>query len=118
MTHSGAGIVSVRQRRKDALPIDDAAWTVLPPPKKLRALLVTGGNPAVEAALGACPLARLDRAAPADFARLAAEDAPLDYDVSVLDRHAPAMLPRGRYVVLGAPPPDIGVKMLGAMKGR
>lgn len=118
LVHSGAGVVSVRQLRKDALASDDAAWTVLPPPKKLRALLVTGGNPALESALEACPLAKLDRVTPAQFDQLAADDAGVEYDVVVLDRHAPAKLPRGRYLVFGAPPPDIDVKVLGAMKGQ
>jgi len=118
MSHAGAGVVSVRQNRKDALPADDEARTVLPPPKKLRALLVTAGNAALESALAACPLARLDRMTPAEFDAASGEGGGAGYDVTVLDRHAPAKLPRGQYVVFGPPPPDVGVKTLGTLKGQ
>ena len=114
LTHSGAGIVSVRQLRKDMLPADDDAWTVLPPPKKLNVLLVTPGNPALLAALKACPLAGLKVIPPREFDEAAddAGDLP-QYDVVVLDGHAPEKLPRGRYLIFGAVPPDIGVKTAG-----
>lgn len=116
LKHSAAGVVSVRQLRKDALAADDAAWTVLPPPKKLAALLVTRGNPALHSALKACPLKKLDVVAPGQFDKLAADAGALpQYDVIVLDAHAPAKLPRGRYLVFGSPPPDIGVKTVGPL---
>ena len=117
LTHAGAGVVSVRQLRRDALPADDAAATVLPPPKKLSVLLVTRDNAALEMALGACPLARLDQTTPAEFDRTVADGAAApSYDVIVLDGHAPAKLPRGRYVVFGDPPPDLGVEVAGQLR--
>ena len=120
LTHSGGGVVSVRQLRRDPLASDDAAWTILPPPKKLHVLLVTSDNPAIEAALRACPLERLDAIAPAQFdERTAADPGALStYDVVVLDGHAPANLPRGRYIVFGSPPPDIDATAAGPLKGE
>lgn len=119
LDHSGAGVVEVRQLRKDLLAADDAAWAVLPAPRKLTALLVTRGNAPLEVALKACSLARLDVAGPEAFDAVVADDAPAPpYDVIVLDRHAPAKLPRGRYLIFGEPPPDIGVTNAGLLKDQ
>ena len=116
LTHSGAGVVSVRHLHKDPLASDDAAWTILPPPKKLKVLLATSGNPALHGALRACPLAGLDRATPAEFDRLAEDaGAMARYDVVVLDGQVPDKLPRGQYIVFGAPPEGIGVRRAGAL---
>jgi len=116
LSHSGAGIVSVRQLRGDLLAADDAAWTILPPPKKLHVLLVTSGNAALHLALKACPLAGLKVIAPGEFDRLTADAGALpQYDVVVLDRHAPEKLPRGQYLLFGAAPADIGVKTPGVL---
>lgn len=117
--HAGAGIVEVRQLRKDALACDNAAWTILPAPRKLSALLVTNGNSPLEIALEACSLARLDITSPAGFDAVVAGDAPAPpYDVIILDRHAPAKLPRARYMIFGAPPPDIDVTNAGLLKDQ
>jgi hypothetical protein len=119
LTHASQGVVEVRQLRKDALAGDDAAWTILPPPQKLSALLVTRGNAPLEIALKACSLARLDTATPAAFDAVVANDAPAPpYDLIVLDAHAPAKLPRGRYLIFGEPPPDIDVRTAGLLKNQ
>jgi hypothetical protein len=111
LTHPQGAVIEVRQLKADALASDDAAWAILPPPKTLSALLVTGGNPALHSALKACPLANLDVMSPAEFDKLdhAAGTATQRYDVIVLDNGAPAKLPRGRFLVFGRPPPASGV---------
>jgi hypothetical protein len=111
LTHGEGGIVEVRGLHTDDLSSDDAAWAVLSPPRRLSVLLVTAGNMVLESALQACPLARFDKVSRAEFdamdhATLAVEQR---YDVIVLDKHAPAELPRSRYLVFGRPPPDIDV---------
>ncbi len=117
--HAGAGVVEVRQLRKDTLACDDAAWTILPAPRKLSALLVTNGNSPLEIALEACSLARLDVTTPAGFDAVVADNAPAPpYDVIILDRHAPAKLPRARYMIFGSPPPDIEVTNAGLLKNQ
>ncbi len=119
LAHSGAGVVEVRQLRKDTLACDDVAWAILPAPRKLTALLVTNGNSPLEIALEACSLARLDVTSPAAFDAVIAGDAPAPpYDVIVLDRHAPAKLPRGRYMIFGAPPPDVNVTNAGLLDNQ
>ncbi len=117
LTHDGAGIVGVRQCRADALAVDDAAWAILPPPKKLAVLLVTTGNFGLESALKACALRQLEVVTPAEFRAKdhAAMSVQQPYDVIVLDRPAPEgaapeSLPHCRYLVFGRPPDASGVK--------
>jgi len=106
LTHPEAGILEVRHLHTDSLGADDAAWSILSPPRKLSVLLVTGGNLVLESALQACPLARLERLSPNEFDAtdrnmLTAEQ---PYDVIVLDNHIGENLPKGRYLVFGRPP--------------
>ncbi len=111
LSYGEAGVLEVRQLGADTLPGDDAAWNILEPPKRLSVLLVTKGNPVLESALQACPLARLDPCTPAGFEALdpAVFATQQRYDVVVLDNHVPARLPRCRYLVFGTPPSGIDV---------
>jgi hypothetical protein len=111
LSFGSAGVLEVRQLGADALSCDDAAWSVLDPPKRQSVLLVTNGNPVLESALRACPIAKLDPCSPASFDAMDpvvfAERQP--YDVIVLDNHVPANLPRCRYLIFGPPPRGIDV---------
>ncbi|MHC4517651.1 MAG: vWA domain-containing protein [Planctomycetota bacterium] len=111
LSHSGEGILEVRQLGDDVLACDDAAWGILEPPERLSVLLVTNGNPVLESALRACPIARLDPCTPAGFDALdrAILSVQNPYDVIVLDNHIPAHLPRCRYLAFGAVPNGIDV---------
>lgn len=111
----GSATVEVRLLVDDALPADNAAWAILPPPKKLSVLLVSAGSPALAAALGSCSLAGLDEVTPEQFEKMDRSALALKkrYDVIVLDGHAEAKvesLPRGQYLVFGPPPQGIGVR--------
>jgi len=117
LEHTEAGVVELRQLQSDNLKSDDAAWSILPAARQLSVLLVTAGNIALESALEACPLARLDQITPEEFESWEdMENTTITgmiegqlYDVVVLDKHAGADLPRGQYIVFGQPPPDLGV---------
>ncbi len=111
LSYAQAGALDVRQLGEDALSCDDAAYGILEPPKQLSVLLVTEGNPVLESALQACPIARLDPCTPAGFDALdpAGLAVQRPYDVIVLDNHAPAHLPPCRYLAFGAPPREIDV---------
>lgn len=117
LAHDGAGVLEVRQLTPDALRCDDAAWSVLEPPKRLTVLLVTAGNAVLESALRVCPIARLDPCTPAGFDALdpAALSVQQPYDVIVLDNCVPAHLPRCRYLVFGPPPRGIDVNSPGEL---
>jgi len=111
LSFGAAGVLDVRQLGADALSCDDAAWSVLDPPKRQSVLLVTNGNPVLELALRACPIAKLDPCTPAGFDAMDpvafAERQP--YDVIVLDNHVSANLPRCRYLIFGPPPQGVDV---------
>ena len=111
LTYAGAGVLEVRQLGADALSCDDAAWSVVTPPKRLAVLLVTAGNPALESVFQACPIATVDPCTPAGFDAMdaAAFASHRQYDVIVLDNHVPAHLPPCRYLVFGPPPRGIDV---------
>jgi len=113
LSYAEAGMLTVRQLQADSLASDDAAWAVLAPPKRLTALLVTGGNKVLELALKACPLAGLDIMTPSEFDANDLSDFSLEqrYDVIVLDNHLPVRTPRCRYLVFGRPPNNIGVSV-------
>ncbi len=117
LRHGGAGVVGLQQLRRDALASDDAAWAVLPPPKRLRVLLVSSGNFPLQSALQACPLRELKVLSPGEFDALDHADlsARQPYDVIVLDAHAPEKLPRCRYVVFGRPPKLSGAEPAGPL---
>jgi len=114
------GVLEVRQLRKDALACDDSAWIILPPPRQLAVLLVTSGNLPLQAVLKACPLQKLDVKTPAEFDKLASDEAALAaaYNLVVLDRYAPAKLPRGRYIMFDATPPGMDVSSGDQMKDQ
>jgi hypothetical protein len=120
LSHSGAGVLEVRHLKSDCLPCDDAAWTVLSPPKRLAVLLVTAGNIVLESALRASPLARLDLRSPGEFDGMDHTALSVDqpYDVIVLDNHTPAQLPRCRYLVFGRPPQGIDVTVPGQLENQ
>jgi hypothetical protein len=115
LSYAEAGVLEVRKLlgsgETDCLSCDDSAWAILPAPKKLSVLLVTGGNKVLESALQACPLAKLEQQSPAQFDSADPNDLSIEqrYDMIVLDNHVPAELPKCRYLVFGRPPDDIDV---------
>ena len=115
LSYAEAGVLEVRKLlgsgETDCLSCDDAAWAILPAPKRLSVLLVTNGNKVLESALQACPLAKLEQQSPAQFDSADPNDLSIEqrYDMIVLDNHVPAELPKCRYLVFGRPPDDIDV---------
>jgi hypothetical protein len=115
LSYAEGGVLEVRKLQNsdttDCLSCDDAAWAILPAPKKLSVLLVTAGNKVLESALQACPLARLELQSPAQFDAAAPNDLSIEqrYDMIVLDNCTPTKLPKCRYLVFGRPPDGIDV---------
>lgn len=109
----GGGLVEVMLRVQDALPADDRAWTVIDPPRNIRALLVTPGNMFLENALATLPI-EVVKMTGADY-EAAGDDVIADgersaYDVVVFDRHSTSRLPHGNYLFFGAIPQIEGVE--------
>lgn len=119
LSYAEGGVLEVRKlqdtngssQQPDCLSCDDAAWAILPAPKKLSVLLVTAGNKVLESALQACPLAKLELQSPAQFDTVDQNDLNIEqrYDMIVLDNHVPVKLPKCRYLVFGRPPDGIDV---------
>ncbi len=116
----GEGVLQLEALSGDALRNDDLAWIIVPPPRRLSALLVTAENAPLLAALRACPFAKLDVLTPAEFDRLDPEtlDAAHTYGLIVLDRHAPARLPRAGYLVFGTPPAPSDAAATGELENQ
>ncbi len=107
--------------RADVLEVDDQGWLVVPPARQTSVAVVTDGNLFLADALAGMPLARLDIFTPTEFVAARASGRADIYDVVVLDAwlpdaEAPASLPPGRWLVLGAVPtgPDALVDLGGA----
>ncbi len=114
------GTLEIKLLSDDSLDCDNSAWSIISPPKKLSVLLVTSNNPAIESALKACPLAKLEIQSPAEFDKLdqAALSIENPYDVIVLDNHINDHLPKGRYIVFGQPPGGIDVNVPGQLENQ
>ncbi len=109
-------VIEASLLRKDALASDDTAFAVVPPSKRLRVLLVNSEGFVLASALDALPVERVDRITGADFDALLASQAPVSYDLVVLNNYAPKFLPQGRYLIFGAAPPLPELNVYGTQK--
>jgi hypothetical protein len=118
LSYGGGGVLEVRQMHRDLLACDDAAWSVLAPPRRLSVLLVTAGNPVLESALRACPVAKVDKVTASAFAAMDHNRMSFEqpYDVIVLDNVEVASVPKGRFLVFGRPPPGIETTVAGTVE--
>jgi hypothetical protein len=93
----------------DALPADDVAYVVVPPPKSLAVLHVNGGdaNPFLDRALQSLNLKDMKTMTAQEYEKAV----PTDFDVIVFDRYSPTTLPpAGNFVYFGGIPPDSKLK--------
>ena len=92
----------------DALPSDDVAWIVVPPPEPLKALLVTEGNYFLEKLVQSLQLQDAKNISPAEYERTL----PTDYDIVLFDVYSPQKLPpAGTFVFSGGLPPADATKV-------
>ncbi|MFA6043925.1 MAG: BatA and WFA domain-containing protein [Phycisphaerales bacterium] len=93
----------------DVMSIDDSAWLVVPPARKLAVALVQpGGNLFLSSVLSGLPLSRLVELTPEQFAQRAAAGSLAEFDVIILDRWLPQgakKSPGGEAPAGGVPPP-------------
>ena len=117
----GGGLVEVALKVDDALSADDRAWTVVEPPRHLRALLVSPDDLFLENVLNTLDLdlvkmtPEVYEATPDD--QLISDGRSL-FDVTILDRHSTQRLPRGNYLFWGGIPQIDGVSMGPAIKNQ
>ena len=79
--------------RRDAFPLDDEAWALLPARRKQKVLLVTEDNLFLEAAMLVYDNVAVDKLTPAEFDAAVNAGTLPEYSAVVLDRHTPANLP-------------------------
>lgn len=101
------GLVRVVLDTEDDLDTDNRAWLVLTPPKPVRTLVVTEGNYFLELAVQKDVLCSPVLMSPEEFDTEVETGAFVagDYDMVILDRHAPKSLPPGSYLFFAALPP-------------
>ncbi len=120
LTGVDSGLLEVRQMHPDYLACDDAAWSILPPPKKLSVLLVTRGNIVLELALQACSFSKFEIRSPEQFEAAANSATAVEqlFDIVVLDNYLPGLMSKGRYIVFGQPPDGIDVTVTGRLENQ
>ncbi|MDX2148917.1 MAG: BatA and WFA domain-containing protein [Planctomycetota bacterium] len=96
----------------DVLGVDDRAWLVVPPARKLAVAVVTGGNLFLRSAIEGMSLAKADAFTPAEFDKKVQDGSARAYDIVILDSWLPtvpegASLPPGRWLVLGTVPANV-----------
>jgi hypothetical protein len=98
----------------DHFALDNEAWVVLSPKRRTRVLLVTAGNPALDAFFDQGPtqeLAEVERMAPGELNDDTYRDKAVEkvgYDLVIFDRCAPRdvkLMPQAHTLFIGAPPP-------------
>ncbi|MBI2163689.1 MAG: VWA domain-containing protein [candidate division NC10 bacterium] len=106
-THNGGGILRAEINVEDDLRVDNRALAVLPPPRPLRALLISGGNAFLEKALSADPQIQVEAGTLDSLAKAA------QYDVVILDSVPAKTVPAGRYLFINTLPEGIPLELLG-----
>jgi len=103
--HLREGLVRVALTPDDDMAADNQAWLALAEPRPVRTLVVTAGNYFLELAVQGDPLCSPVFMKPEEFDAELNAGTPGEYDMTILDRHAPPSLPAGSYLFLGALPP-------------
>lgn len=110
-TEGGVATIRIRPSNpnaaqpEDCLALDDRAFLIIPPAKKLAVAVVTKGNLFLSTALGGLPLAKLDTLSPDEFQSRARQEKLGEYDVLVLD----GVLPPPGVTAALAPNPATGL---------
>jgi len=110
-SHSGGGTVTARLRIDDDLAVDNTAYAVLPPPRKIAVLLVSAGNLFLEKVLRTDPQVSLEVRTPDQY-----QGGMGDADVVVLDSVTPPRAGPGRFIFVNAVPPDVPLEVLGRLE--
>ncbi|MCK4340726.1 MAG: BatA and WFA domain-containing protein [Phycisphaerae bacterium] len=115
-----AAVIKALLRRDDALPVDNTAYAVVPPPRKVRVLVVTERNMLLDAVLSGLPLREYPFIRPDQWEANAADKYEVEgqctYDVVIIDKYQPQRLPAGNYLFLKATPIMDGFEVGEALK--
>ena len=110
-SHNGSGTVTARLKVDDDLTVDNVAYAILPPPRKIAVLLVSPGNLFLEKALKTDPQVALEVRTPDQY-----QGGMADADVVVLDSVTPPRAGAGRFIFVNVVPPDVPIEVLGRLE--
>jgi Ca-activated chloride channel family protein len=110
-SHTGGGTVAARLRINDDLPVDNVAYAVLPPAKKIHVLLVSSGNLFLEKALKTDPQVELETRSVDQY-----EGGMAGADVVVLDSVNVSRVGPGRFVFVNTVPGDVPLEVMGRLE--
>jgi Ca-activated chloride channel homolog len=110
-SHGGSGTITARIRVDDDLAVDNVAYAVLPPPRKIAVLLVSPGNLFLEKVLRTDPQVSLDVRTPDQY-----QGGMGEADVVILDSVTPPRAGPGRFIFVNAVPPDVPLEVLGRIE--
>jgi len=103
-----AAVLEARVARDDALAADNTAWAIIPPPRKLRVLVVSEKNLLLDSVLAGLPLLEYPFIRPAEWEANPQSryesDGHATFDVVIFDKYQPRRLPGGNYLFLGTTP--------------
>ena len=103
-----AAVLEARLRRDDALMVDNVAAAVVPPPRKLRVLVVSERNILLDGILAGLPLQEYPFIQPREWEANVGgryeKDGQATFDVVIFDKYTPERLPAGNYLFLDAVP--------------
>ncbi|MGH7131970.1 MAG: vWA domain-containing protein [Phycisphaerales bacterium] len=120
------GVLSIQLKPEtpDVLPLDDEAFLVIPPARRLAVALITPGNGFLRNILERMNLSKpVLIVPPAQGEEFLASEQRKQYDVVVMDRWAPSAasagkegtgFPPGKFLMFGSPAPPMGVVADGA----
>ncbi len=107
-----AAVVEARLSRDDVFAVDNVAYTIAPPPRRMSVLTVTRRNLFLDSALRPLPLAEYPFVTPEEYETQRSRfvtDNRSNYDVVIFDKVAPNTLPGGSFFFIGAVPPLEGI---------
>jgi hypothetical protein len=113
-------VIGVTNLREDDLAADNVAQVVVPPPKKLKVLLVSPDRFLTKKALEGLALEELRASTPDRYEEMVGERGLDAYDLIVFEGYAPEtldLMPPGRYLTFGPTPPLDGLNEYGRDTG-
>jgi uncharacterized membrane protein len=110
-SHTGGGTIRARARLDDDLPVDNVAYAILPPPRKIKVALVSPGNLFLEKVLRTDPQVDVEVRTPDQY-----QEGMADADVVVLDSASVPRVGPGRFIFVNTVPGDVPLEVLGRIE--
>ncbi|MFH1747246.1 MAG: BatA and WFA domain-containing protein [Planctomycetota bacterium] len=114
-----AAVIEARLSREDGLAADNRAFAVVPPPRRLRVLVVTERNFFLDSVLRGLPLQERVFLTPTQYEAQRGDleiEGASTFDVVIFDKYQPTELPAGNFLFLGVAPVAEGIEVVEKME--